>query len=179
MSKHISSKLRMKKTFFLMRHAQTYENAKIEVEEDQRFELTEVGKSQAKKVGDYLKTIPFDHYYTSTLSRTQETLKLALGEEISYQEIHGLNELETGKGESRTQVAKRMKQTCIELMEKEQHHTVLAVSHAGASYSFLKNWLNKEELRKIRKDGIVNTIIFKFDYQNQTFQLAEIIRPED
>ena len=169
----------MKKTFFLMRHAQTYENAKIDVEEDKRFELTEFGKSQAKKVGDYLRTIPFDHYYTSTLPRTQDTLKLALGDDVSYQEITGLNEMESGKGESRTQVAIRMKQTCTELMEKEDHHTVLAVSHAGASYSFLKNWLNKEELREIRKDGIVNTIIFKFEYQNQTFQLAEIIRPED
>lgn len=87
--------------------------------------------------------------------------------------------MESGKGESRTQVAIRMKQTCTELMEKEDRHTVLAVSHAGASYSFLKNWLNKEELREIRKDGIVNTIIFKFDYQNQTFQLVEIIRPKE
>ena len=85
--------------------------------------------------------------------------------------------MEAGKGESRTQVAQRMKQTCTNLMGKENHQTVLAVSHAGASYCFLRNWVSKEEARKYRKDGISNTIIFKYEYENERFKLLDVIRP--
>ena len=168
----------MKKVLYLMRHGQTYANAKIDIESERSFSLTEVGKKQAQAAGNYLKTIPFDAYYTSTLARTQETLIHALGGNIPYQSLVGLNEMEPGTGESRSEVGERMNRICTELMERDDHHTVLAISHAGASYCFLRNWLTKERLREIRRDGIVNTIIFKFEYQNQSFQLIDIIRPQ-
>ena len=69
----------MKKLFYLMWHGQTYANAKLAVEPEREFLLTDVGIQQAQAAGAYLKTIDFDHYYTSTLQRTKDTLKYALG----------------------------------------------------------------------------------------------------
>ena len=167
----------MKKILYLMRHGQTYANAQIEVEPERRFLLTELGIEQAKVAGNYLKSLPIDHCYTSTLQRTKDTLRHALGEEVSYQAVAGLDEMEVGSGESRSEVCERMKRTCIDLMEKDDHQTVLAISHAGASYCFLRNCVSKEELRKHRQEGISNTIIFKYEYENQVFNLVEVIQP--
>lgn len=160
-----------------MRHGETYQNAKQDVSNEQLFQLTPNGIEQAKQVGYLLKTFSIDHCYTSTLQRTQDTLEYALGKDITYESLDDLNELELRTGESRSDVCLRMKRICTELMEKENHQTVLAVSHAGASYCFLRNWLPKEEFKKHRKDGIPNTTIFKYEYENQVFKLIEIIRP--
>lgn len=168
----------MKKLFYLMRHGQTYANAKLAVEPEREFLLTDVGIQQAQAAGAYLKTIDFDHYYTSMLQRTKDTLKYALGDDLFYESLEGLNEMELGTGETRTDVCERMKRVCTELMEKCDHQTVLAVSHAGASYCFLRNWTSKEELKHHRQAGISNAIIFKYEYENQQFQLVEVIRPE-
>ena len=70
-----------------------------------------------------------------------------------------------------------MKRVCTELMEKDGHQVVLAVSHAGASYCFLKYWLSKEDVRQQRQEGISNAIIFKFEYENQIFKLVDVVRP--
>lgn len=167
----------MKKIFYLMRHGQTHANAQQDVAEEKMFLLTELGIQQAKQAGNYLKTMGIDHYYTSTLQRTKDTLRYAMGETIEYQSLTDLNEMELGTGEMRKGVCERMKRVCTELMEKDDHQVVLAISHAGASYCFLKNWLSKEEVRKQRQEGISNAIIFKFEYENQIFKLVDVVRP--
>lgn len=159
-----------------MRHGQTFSNAGLKVSKEKEFLLTDLGVRQAKQVGVYFESKNVDHCYTSTLQRTQDTLRYAMGEEVEFQSLAGLDEMQFGTGESRKDVCERMKRVCTEIMEKEDHQVVLAVSHAGASYCFLRNWVEKEELKKHRQDGIQNTIIFKYEYENQVFKLTEIVR---
>lgn len=76
-------------------------------------------------------------------------------------------------GESREQVKERMVKTCTEIMEKEGHNTVLAVSHAGACFNFLSHW--QDPLIELKK-GFPNCCVFKFEYENGKFTLLETIR---
>ena len=167
----------MKKTLYLMRHGQTFSNAGLKVSKEKEFMLTDLGVLQAKQVGVYFKSKNIDHCYASTLQRTQDTLRYVMGKDVEFQSLAGLDEMQFGTGESRKDVCERMKRVCTEIMEKEDHQVVLAVSHAGASYCFLRNWVEKKELKKHRQDGIQNTIIFKYEYENQVFKLTEIVRP--
>lgn len=69
-----------------------------------------------------------------------------------------------------------MVQTCVESMEKENLHSVLAVSHSGACYQFLGQWQDPtEEVEK----GFPNHCIFKYEYETATksFSLLEVMRP--
>lgn len=76
-------------------------------------------------------------------------------------------------GESSDQVRDRMVKTCKEIMEKDGHDSVLAVSHAGACFHFLRAWQDPtEELKK----GFPNCCVFKYEYENKTFKLLEVIR---
>ena len=66
-----------------------------------------------------------------------------------------------------------MVETCTEIMEKDEHNIVLAVSHGGACYHFLRAWQDpKEELER----GFGNCCIFKYEYENKKFKLLEVIR---
>ncbi|MGL5314453.1 MAG: histidine phosphatase family protein, partial [Peptostreptococcaceae bacterium] len=72
-------------------------------------------------------------------------------------------------------VRDRMVRTCTEIMEKDDHDTVLAVSHGGACYHFLRAWQDpSEELKK----GFPNCCIFKYEYENNQFNLVDVIRQE-
>ena len=57
--------------------------------------------------------------------------------------------------------------------QKDGHDSVLAVSHAGACFHFLRAWQDPtEELKK----GFPNCCVFKYEYENKTFKLLEVIR---
>lgn len=69
-----------------------------------------------------------------------------------------------------------MVKICTEIMEIEDHQTVLAVSHAGACYQFLGHWQDPaDELKK----GFPNCCIFKYEFDSveKVFSLLEVIRP--
>lgn len=84
-------------------------------------------------------------------------------------------ELYYNGGESSNAVRDRMVETCTEIMEKEDHKVVLAVSHGGSCFNFLKAWQDPaEELKK----EFPNCIIFKFEYEDKKFKLLEVIRPK-
>lgn len=79
-------------------------------------------------------------------------------------------------GETQEEVKLRLKETCIDIMEKDGHDSVLAVSHAGACYHFLRNWHDEEFVANELKKGFPNCAIFKYEYKNKLFKLLEVIR---
>lgn len=188
----------MKKTLYLMRHGQTLFNLRKKIQGACDSPLTETGIAQAHRVAAYFKDIPLDAAYSSTAERSSDTLEIILKDRMSYTRLKGLKEQNFGLfegesedlnpkdratfmdffvpygGESRHQVRERMVQTCTEIMEKEGHSTVLAVSHAGACMNFLSHWADPEPIRAL---GIPNCTVFKYEYEDKTFRLVEVIRP--
>ena len=185
-----------------MRHGQTLFNVRRKIQGACDSPLTEQGIEQAKWVREYLKGVVFDHAYSSTAERACDTLELVTGGNIPYTRLKGLKEMNFGTfegesedlnpkttegyatffvpygGESQEAVKQRMKETCLEIMEQEDHQVVLAVSHAGACYHFMRNWVTEEERRRVFEEGgFPNCTICKYEYSDQVFKLVEVIRP--
>ena len=70
---------------------------------------------------------------------------------------------------------KRLKETLTDVMDKEDHQTVLALSHAGACMCFLSTVIDPEEI--LKSGGFTNCCILHFTFENDTFKFVEIIRP--
>jgi broad specificity phosphatase PhoE len=188
----------MKKTFYLMRHGQTLFNVRRKIQGACDSPLTELGREQAKVAGEYFKDIHLDHAYCSTSERASDTLEIVINKRMLYTRLKGLKEMNFGTfegesedlnpkgpnayetffvqygGESRNDVRERMVKTCTEIMEKEDHNIVLAVSHGGACFNFLSVWQNPEE---VLAKGVPNCSIFKYEYEDKNFKLIEVIRP--
>lgn len=181
-----------------MRHGQTLFNVRRKIQGSCDSPLTALGIEQAKLAGEYFKNITLSHAYCSTSERCSDTLEIATDYRIPYKRLKGLKEMNFGTfegesedlnpktpsgyetffvpygGESTDEVRDRMVKTCTEIMESDHHDVVLAVSHAGACYHFLRAWQDpKEELEK----GFSNCTIFKYEYENKIFKLVEVIRP--
>lgn len=185
------------KTLYLVRHGQTLFNEQKRIQGWCDAPLTDLGIRQAQAVGNYFEQagIVFDHAYCSTAERASDTLEQITSQ--PYVRLKGLKEMNYGSleghpeylaendpkkcetyylqfhGESSLTVRERMIKTLKEIMEKEDHESVLVVSHGGAIFNFLKridadlSYLN---------GGSTNGAIFVLDYENGTFFLKEIIR---
>ena len=163
----------MKKDLYLMRHGQTLFNVRRRIQGWCDSPLTELGKQQALKAKEYLKDISFDHYYSSTSERCCDTIELIIGDHY-YKRLKGLKERNFGLfegesedlnphfddfgyddlfphygGERKEDVQKRLKETLTDVMDKEDHQTVLALSHAGACMCFLSTVIDPEEILKV------------------------------
>lgn len=186
------------KTLYLMRHGETLFNVQGKIQGWCDSPLTEKGIEQAKKAGKYFYEhgITFDHAYCSTSERCSDTLELVT--DMPYVRLKGLKENFYGQlegeserlnahltpkdcetfylpfgGESSNTTRDRMVKTLTEIMEKQDHHSVLAVSHAGACFNFLRAVQDPmEELKK----GFGNCCIFVYEYDNHEFTLKEVIR---
>ena len=149
-----------KGTLYLMRHGQTMFNRQKRIQGWCDSPLTEEGKRQALCVGQYFKAkgIVFDHAYCSTSERCSDTLELVT--DMPYTRLKGLKEMFYGElegeserlncetpeecvtyylqfgGESSDTVRDRMMKTLTDVMEREDHRCVLAVSHGGACFNF-------------------------------------------
>lgn len=66
----------------------------------------------------------------------------------------------------------RMLRCLDEIMMKQDHHYVLAVSHGNASYQFLKK-VDPDALEN--STGFGNCQVMHFKYENHSFKLIEII----
>ena len=55
-------------------------------------------------------------------------------------------------------------------MNKEDHQTVLALSHAGACMCFLSTVIDPEEI--LKSGGFTNCCILHFTFENDTFKLV-------
>ena len=190
----------MKKTLYLMRHGQTLFNSQNRIQGWCDSPLTQLGIHQARVARKYFEDnqIAFDHAYSSPSERACDTLELVW--DMPYARIKGLKEHNYGilegeserinrhltpedcetfylayQGESSNEVKDRMVATLLDIMKKDDHCDVLAVSHSGACYNFLRNFQDpKSELEK----GFGNCCIFVYDYENENFSLREVIRPK-
>ena len=160
--------------------------------------LTENGIAQAKKAGQYFREhgITFDHAYCSTSERCSDTLELVT--DMPYTRLKGLKENFYGElegeserlnahltpkdcetfylqfgGESSNMTRDRMVKTLTEIMEKEGHSCILAVSHSGACFNFLR--VVHDPMEELKK-GFGNCCIFVYQYDNHQFSLKEVIR---
>ncbi len=185
------------KTLYLMRHGETLFNVQKKIQGWCDSPLTEKGIQQAKIAKQYFQDqgITFDHAYCSTSERCSDTLELVTDmpyvrlkglKENFYGELEGeserLNHHLTPKdcetfylqygGESSNTVRDRMLKTLTDIMERDDHDSVLAVSHSGACFNFLRGIQDPmEELKK----GFGNCCIFVYEYDHG-FRLKEVIR---
>lgn len=190
------------KHLYLMRHGETLFNTRRKIQGWCDSPLTEKGIKQAQAAREYLKDIPFDHYYCSTAERASDTLEIVTDYQVPYTRLKQLKERRFGVyegesedlnprfgedfgfddlfphygGEYTKEVEDRMTQTLSEIMEKEDHHHVLAVSHGGACSIFLSSLIDITEIRKT--GGMTNCCILHLTYDNHQFTFVEIIRPQ-
>ncbi|ODJ60061.1 histidine phosphatase family protein [Brochothrix thermosphacta] len=188
------------KTLYLMRHGQTLFNLRGKIQGACDSPLTDEGIKQAEIVRDYFidHEINFDFAYSSTQERAVDTAEIVcsyknvahlkgikewnfgLFEGESEQLNPKIKEGETSYGdffvdyggESSEQVQKRMNSTLIEVMENENHNTILCVSHGGAMYRFIQKWVSQERIKNIK---FINCCILKFDYSEGEFEFKEAI----
>lgn len=193
----------MKKKLYLMRHAQTMFNVQHRIQGWCDSPLTELGKKQAARAGEFFtqNDIHPDHFYSSTSERCCDTLELAMGD-VPYTRLKGLKEWNFGTieaeserlnpplpygdffktyyhGEGELEVRQRMADTLEEVMAKPDHHIVMAVSHGGSSFAFLRYWEKNQKCELIRpKGGMPNCTIFEYDYEDGAFSLVALHFPD-
>lgn len=190
----------MPKTLYIMRHGQTLFNLRKKVQGACDSPLTEEGIRQAGLAREYFEKegISFDAAYSSTQERAEDTL--ALVTDLPGTSLKGLKEWnfglfegesedlnpkrrEPGKtnygsffvdygGEDSLEVQKRMNDTLLDIMNMEQNDTVLAVSHGGAIYMFLHEWIDFATHEPIR---FSNCAIIKLTFEDNTFSFKEVI----
>lgn len=186
----------MKKVLYLVRHGQTMFNRQKRIQGWCDSPLTDMGKRQADAVKAYFEKygISFDHAYCSTSERCSDTLERIT--DMPYTRTKGLKEMFYGEleaeserlashdvaecetyyvrfgGESNNTVKNRMIATLSQIMEKNGHNSVLAVSHGGASFNFLRGiGTDMEQFAK----GLTNCCIFVLEYEDGAFTLADYI----
>ncbi|MCD7809783.1 MAG: histidine phosphatase family protein [Erysipelotrichaceae bacterium] len=190
------------KHLYLMRHGETLFNVRRKIQGWCDSPLTENGINQAKAAKEYLKNIHFDHYYSSTSERCCDTLEIVTDYKATYKRLKQIKERNFGTfegesedlnpqknsglnyddifpyygGEYRQDVVNRMYHTLEDIMNKEDHFNVLAVSHGGACYAFLSAIVDNDTLKQI--GPVSNCNIFHYGYDNGKFQFIELIKPQ-
>ena len=190
----------MKKTLYLMRHGQTLFNVEHKIQGWCDSPLTELGIKQAEIAARYFddNKITFDHCYASTSERACDTLEIVTHHKYPYTRVKGLKEWNFGRfeamdeflnpklpygdfflqygGENQQQVQDRMVKTLTEIMEKEDHHDVLALSHGGACFFFVRAFDDYNAVIDYSRVG--NCTIFKLVYEDGIFSCVDIIQSD-
>lgn len=192
----------MKKHVYLMRHGETLFNQLKKIQGWCDSPLTPKGIAQAKAAGELIKEVNFDHYYSSTSERCCDTLEIVTNNLVPYTRLKGLKERNFGSfegesealnpprngtfgyddlfphygGEYYSETQERVVSTIKEFIEKEDHETVLAVSHGGASFSFLDSVTDPSDVQN--SGGLTNCCILHFTYEEGQFEFVDIMRPE-
>ena len=182
-----------------MRHGQTLFNVRHKVQGFCDSPLTELGINQAKIAKRYFDNneIKFDKAYSSTSERASDTLEIIT--DMEYKRVKGLKEWNFGSfegesedlnptdrvvlrsffvpygGEHASETEERMVNFLTQVMDKEDHQNVLAVSHAGASIQFMSRWIHPWS---VLKGKVANCTIFKYEFENKVFKLVEVIYPD-
>lgn len=77
-------------------------------------------------------------------------------------------------GESEIEVQERMNRTLKEIMDKEGNDTVLAVSHAGASWMF---YLTRNTAQEVPGSSFGNCCVLEYEYDGNDFKFIKIENP--
>lgn len=183
------------KTLYLMRHGETLFNQQKKIQGWCDSPLTEKGKKQAIIAGNYFleNNIQFDQAFSSTSERACDTLELIA--DLEYQQIKGLKEWNFGSmeaeyeylnpplpygdffvaygGEEEQAFKKRVSDTLLKLMQETTGETILAVSHGASCRQFMRNWEHTSSIEQQARIG--NCCVLKFKFEDDTFELLEII----
>lgn len=181
------------KKLYLVRHGETLFNHKYLIQGMCDSPLTEKGHMQAQQAGQIFneKGISFDHAYCSMLHRIEETIQEITS--MPYERRNELNErcygtmegesrkiaeaftwqqrsklYELCGGESEEHLKQRMISFLTSLMEKEDHNSVLCVSHGAAIGFFMHNIGQNIEITHLK-----NCHILEFGYDGQFHFLNE------
>lgn len=194
------------KDLYLVRHGQTLFNLKAIIQGWCDSPLTPLGVEQARRAGVFLRArgIAPDAAYTSTLHRTEETIR-ALWPNLAYERLEGLREWSFGDyeaervmlmperpwrdffrpfgGEGQFEVRERVSATLAQAMAAEDAQTVLAVSHGSAIREFLIYTLGATADEACTVPGNCATLHFEFDPSAADgacpFRLVETFTQED
>ncbi len=190
----------MTKDLYLVRHGQTLFNRKAMISGWTDSPLTELGLEQARRAGAFLRArgLSFDHAYTSTLTRTHVTIRTVMPG-IEFEQLDGLREWYFGEyeaerislmparpwgdyfehfgGEAQMTVRQRMTETLTQVMERDDHTCVLAVSHGSAIKEFHDGVLGQAADERKPVPGNASTLHFTFE--DGHFELKEIFTQED
>lgn len=185
----------MKKILYLMQHVQTQFNVRRKIQGWCDSPLTSLGIAQAQIAAQYFKEhqITFDHAYASTSERACDTLEIITSQ--PYTRLKGLKEWNFGTfegesedlnpklpyrdffvaygGESEMDLRQRISDTLLDIMRKEDHNCVLAVSHGASCRQFMRAWEHTSALDI--KERLYNCCILKFEIENDSFTLVDII----
>lgn len=151
-----------RKKLYLVRHGETLFNTKYIVQGTCDSPLTKKGHQQACNARQIFQqhNITFDHAYCSMLHRTEETIQDIT--DMSYKRSAELNErcygtmegesrkiaekftfeqrsqlYELCGGETKEHLIQRMHSFLTDIMTKDNHHSVLCVSHGAAISYFM------------------------------------------
>lgn len=186
----------MKKTLYLMRHGETLFNKQKKIQGWCDAPLTELGIKQAEIASEYFveNNVVLDHAYSSTSERACDTLEIVTRYKMPYTRLKGLKEWNFGAfegkdeylnpklpygdffkawgGEGEMELRERVSKTIKEIMDKDDHNVVLAVSHGASCAQFYREW---EKYAKIEKtERFYPCVILKYEYEDGIFTLLEI-----
>lgn len=187
----------MKKTLYLMRHGQTLFNLQHKIQGWCDAPLTELGQKQAEVARQYFtdNKISFDHAYSSTSERACDTLEIVTNFQMPYKRMKGLKEWNFGAfegkdeflnpklpygdffknygGEGEMEFRERFANTIAQIMKEEDHEVVLIVAHGAACGQFARHWQDHAKVQY--RPGIGNCAIFKYEFEEDTFTLVDIV----
>jgi probable phosphoglycerate mutase len=94
------------KEIYIIRHGETELNRLGMVQgRGVNTSLNETGEAQARAFYEYYKTVPFDKIYTSSLQRTQQTVKDFIADGIPVEHLANLDEMSWGEWEGKPSTA--------------------------------------------------------------------------
>lgn len=205
----------MQRKLYLMRHGRTRFNDLYVFQAASDSPLTETGVEMSLKAGRRFADLglSFDHYYTSSSERASDTLELVMEGMgtgvLPYERTKGLKEFDVGLfegssmhlcpkdpevrdeffvpfgGESHTAALDRVTDTLTEIMERPDHHNVLAITHGGVSVLFLKRFSDPGAVPPEYWLTIPNCSAVEYSYEpvceggDGRFRYERIILPEE
>jgi broad specificity phosphatase PhoE len=156
---------------YLARHGQTDWNAERRLQGQSDTHLDETGRRQASQLAEFMRPIPLDAVYSSTLHRSRETAEIVRGGKM-LTSLDGLREQSLGKfeglrlagedtvlvaefwrriadpadrldgGESAEQMFQRVRQTVASIRQRHSSGSILIVGHGGTNQMILRSLLD-------------------------------------